>query len=415
MRGVLLGGSNSVFDNGLVSGLRANCDLERLSLGATSCAQNLFEIVRNSEKIKSADVVVTESNVNDSFNFSLMGLELDFVLAQIDEFYLQLSTLTRKVYVVVLPINIHLPGVEPVEIILSINDRHVKNCMHHGFRLVDVSDSAKGLNKQDAMNLIPHARHLNEAIQHQIAVNICDHVKANPFIERPLQNPIAEYAIVAAGDLPVVSARDKKNSRFNEVVYDLQCRNKFPSRFEGWRIKAAATWSDGYSILKLSSNTQQVSKAFQDAIMVVEFVDEVVVDESTFIESSFDNVRASEKTPLVSYVDGQQPGPVGLIAFLVRRGSIPNVVLAENYALEVVKCSSIVPNLVPFARSFQTWLNLNKVVSRTKYDALFVSLSNLSGQMESIVKSGKLFVSGCISFWVMDAMDALAEVAVVFG
>jgi hypothetical protein len=71
-----------------------------------------------------------------------------------------------------------------------------------------------------------------------------------------------------------------------------------------------------------------------------------------------------------------------------------------------------VPNLVPFARSFQTWLNLNKVVSKTKYDALFASVSKLSGQMESIVKSGKLFVSGYISFWVM---DAIAEVGVVFG
>ena len=339
MHGVLLGGSNSVFDNGLVSGLRANCDLERLSLGATSCAQNLFEIVRNSQKIKSADVVVTESNVNDSFNFSLMGLDLDFVLTQIDEFYLQLSTLTHKVYVVVLPINIHMPGIEPVEIISSINEQHVKNCMHYGFRLVDVSDSAKSLNKQDAMNLIPHARHLNEAIQHQVAVNICEHVKANPFIEKTLPSSEVGYAIVSARDLATVSVHEKKNSRFNEFVHNLERQQKFPSEFAGWRIKAAATWSDGYSILKLSSDAQQASKAFQDAIMVVEFVNEIIIDKSTLIESSLDNIRTSEKTPLVSYIDGQQPGPVGLIAFLIRDRSIPSVMLDENYAIEDVNLS----------------------------------------------------------------------------
>ena len=412
MHGVLLGGSNSVFDNGLVSGLRANCDLERLSLGATSCAQNLFEIVRNSQKIKSADVVVTESNVNDSFNFSLMGLDLDFVLTQIDEFYLQLSTLTHKVYVVVLPINIHMPGIEPVEIISSINEQHVKNCMHYGFRLVDVSDSAKSLNKQDAMNLIPHARHLNEAIQHQIAVNICEHVKANPFIEKTLPSSEVEYAIVSARDLATVSVHEKKNSRFNEFVHNLECQQKFPSGFAGWRIKAAATWSDGYSILKLSSDTQQASKAFQDAIMVVEFVNEIIIDKSTLIESSLDNIRTSEKTPLVSYIDGQQPGPVGLIAFLIRDRSIPSVMLAENYAIEDVKLSSIVPNLVPFARSFQTWLNLNKVVSRTKYDALFTSVNKLSSQMESIIKAGKLLVIGYTSISVLDIMT---ETVVAFS
>lgn len=412
MHGVLLGGSNSVFDNGLVSGLRANCDLERLSLGATSCAQNLFEIVRNSQKIKSADVVVTESNVNDSFNFSLMGLDLDFVLTQIDEFYLQLSTLTHKVYVVVLPINIHMPGIEPVEIISSINEQHVKNCMHYGFRLVDVSDSAKSLNKQDAMNLIPHARHLNEAIQHQVAVNICEHVKANPFIEKTLPSSEVGYAIVSARDLATVSVHEKKNSRFNEFVHNLERQQKFPSEFAGWRIKAAATWSDGYSILKLSSDAQQASKAFQDAIMVVEFVNEIIIDKSTLIESSLDNIRTSEKTPLVSYIDGQQPGPVGLIAFLIRDRSIPSVMLAENYAIEDVKLSSIVPNLVPFARSFQTWLNLNKVVSRTKYDALFTSVNKLSSQMESIIKAGKLLVIGYTSISVLDIMT---ETVVAFS
>ena len=253
---------------------------------------------------------------------------------------------------------------------------------------------------------------LNEAIQHQVAVNICEHVKANPFIEKTLPSSEVGYAIVSARDLATVSVHEKKNSRFNEFVHNLERQQKFPSEFAGWRIKAAATWSDGYSILKLSSDAQQASKAFQDAIMVVEFVNEIIIDKSTLIESSLDNIRTSEKTPLVSYIDGQQPGPVGLIAFLIRDRSIPSVMLAENYAIEDVKLSSIVPNLVPFARSFQTWLNLNKVVSRTKYDALFTSVNKLSSQMESIIKAGKLLVIGYTSISVLDIMT---ETVVAFS
>ncbi|EAJ9572441.1 hypothetical protein E5B80_08620 [Campylobacter coli] len=65
---VLLGGSNSVMVNGLQKGLRQeNVNLTNLALGACSSIQNLYELKRerNREFLDSADLIITESNINE--------------------------------------------------------------------------------------------------------------------------------------------------------------------------------------------------------------------------------------------------------------------------------------------------------------------------------------------------------------
>ncbi|EJK8326806.1 hypothetical protein NLU69_001927, partial [Campylobacter coli] len=66
---VLLGGSNSILVQGLQKGLRENENINftNLALGATTSLQNLYEIIRNKnkQKIQSADLIITESNIND--------------------------------------------------------------------------------------------------------------------------------------------------------------------------------------------------------------------------------------------------------------------------------------------------------------------------------------------------------------
>ena len=64
---VLLGGSNSVMVNGLQKGLREYANVTNLALGGTTSIQNLYELYRpkNQEAIKNADLIITESNIND--------------------------------------------------------------------------------------------------------------------------------------------------------------------------------------------------------------------------------------------------------------------------------------------------------------------------------------------------------------
>ncbi|EOH6852570.1 hypothetical protein ACMCY6_001791, partial [Campylobacter jejuni] len=65
---VLFGGSNSVAMDGLQKGLKQNnIHLTNLALGATTSIQNLYELKRerNQKFLQNADLIITESNVNE--------------------------------------------------------------------------------------------------------------------------------------------------------------------------------------------------------------------------------------------------------------------------------------------------------------------------------------------------------------
>ncbi|TWO19795.1 hypothetical protein YZ82_06825 [Campylobacter hyointestinalis] len=67
---ILLCGSNSVMVNGLQKGLREYANVTNLALGGSTSLQNLYELKRekNQEAIKNADLIVTESNINEIYN-----------------------------------------------------------------------------------------------------------------------------------------------------------------------------------------------------------------------------------------------------------------------------------------------------------------------------------------------------------
>ncbi|EJH9383073.1 hypothetical protein NF805_001689, partial [Campylobacter jejuni] len=97
---VLLGGSNSVMVNGLSAGLsQKHVKLTNLALGATSCLQNLYELkrIRNQEIIDKADLIITESNVNDAF------LSDEYLFENLSYFYRELYLTKKKVLVIILP------------------------------------------------------------------------------------------------------------------------------------------------------------------------------------------------------------------------------------------------------------------------------------------------------------------------
>ncbi|EAI2146512.1 hypothetical protein EKP35_07550, partial [Campylobacter lari] len=68
---VLFGGSNSIIKNGLQKGLQQeNILLYNFALGATTSVQNLYELIRRQDEVKDADLIITESNINE-INFNM--------------------------------------------------------------------------------------------------------------------------------------------------------------------------------------------------------------------------------------------------------------------------------------------------------------------------------------------------------
>jgi len=139
--------------------------------------------------------------------------------------------------------------------------------------------------------------------------------------------------------------------------------------------------------------------------MVVELENEFIIDNSSSISSSIENFSASEKTPLVNYSPSESPVAVGLISLLVRSGPMPTVNLEKRFEIETLSCDDVIPNLVPYARSFQTWLNLNKVVAQVKYDSMVDAFKKIGSQVETVLKAGKLAIVSYLPFESMDVID----------
>lgn len=105
---ILLGGSNSVMVNGLQKGLRQeNINLTNLALGSTTSIQNLYEIKKEQNKkiIEQADLIITESNVNEvgGHNDSKENLSLKIINRNINWLYNELSKLNTKILIILFP------------------------------------------------------------------------------------------------------------------------------------------------------------------------------------------------------------------------------------------------------------------------------------------------------------------------
>ncbi|WP_238699144.1 hypothetical protein [Helicobacter sp. MIT 05-5294] len=106
---VLLGGSNSVMVNGLQKGLKGeNIRLTNLALGSSIALQNLYELKRerNQEILKNADLIITESNINEIANHHAYSqIPLPTILAGIYWLYEELYRVGKKVLILLLPYN----------------------------------------------------------------------------------------------------------------------------------------------------------------------------------------------------------------------------------------------------------------------------------------------------------------------
>ncbi|MBK1971770.1 hypothetical protein [Campylobacter sp. TTU_617] len=134
---VLLGGSAFVMVNGIQVGLRKKgFKVTNLALGGTSALQNLYELKRNYEILKNANLVITTSNVNDIGLYNDIN-RLKYSFEIINWFYKELFYLNKKIIVFISPIS--LPSFNNI-CIKSINNFHKKLANKYGFNVIDLQE-----------------------------------------------------------------------------------------------------------------------------------------------------------------------------------------------------------------------------------------------------------------------------------
>ncbi|MCV3453970.1 hypothetical protein L8W55_04065 [Campylobacter sp. FU_520] len=231
---VLFGGSNSIIKNGLQKGLQQeNVLLCNFALGATTSIQNLYELIRRQDEVKNADLIITESNVNDSFSSNLNTYR------NLNWFYEEIYKTNKKILVLILPYY----GVN----IVNTNRIHRKLIEKYGFNYIDMQEY------YDLHNLGYFAQvkgaygiHQCDFIMRKLGENIIKNIK-NFSISRKiidLKNPT--FLVHPASEFKHQDIFEIENSMFKEKYCRIKKGDalKFTSRFYGCYIVAYHTWNN---------------------------------------------------------------------------------------------------------------------------------------------------------------------------
>ena len=237
---ILLGGSNSVMVNGLQKGLREYANVTNLALGSSTSLQNLYELKRekNQEAIKNADLIVTESNINEIYNNAdeKEALSLEIIFKNLQYLYATLYELKKPVCILILPLGVHR--------YVAIDNMHRFLANYFGLNIIDMqSYYEKSEIIQFGNKFGPHQLAIvNRYVGKEIAKNI-DCFKIS---NKKLDINLPEFKILTPQDMKRVGnfkIFNPKNSMYDEIVYRLEGDNYLSFEgYEGYQIIGIHGW-----------------------------------------------------------------------------------------------------------------------------------------------------------------------------
>jgi len=319
---ILLGGSNSVKQNGLQKGIKdavdslnansagggAFLEFYNLALGATTSIQNLYELKRerNREILKNAALIITESNINDeeleedtAFRFA----PTEIVYRNINWLYQELYALNKKIVSIILP---YSNGRYKV-----IDNIHRKLCSQYGFNCIDMQEYYEKHNLMEFANRTECGVHPLERIMYDLGRNIINTLEMFKSHKKGIKKDNPTFKILGFKDLELdgeeLEINHLNNSMYDETTCKLtnQVKLKIPNAFKGYIPIAMHTWNnDGqnikpegleaminYSSLLLKNKTTTLSKEsnFLNVVAELNYSNAFVIDENTFIAYNKDN------------------------------------------------------------------------------------------------------------------------------
>ncbi|PPC74644.1 hypothetical protein C4K68_25360 [Pokkaliibacter plantistimulans] len=292
----MLGGSNTIIKDGLNSGWPTEVRVKNCAIGASSAIQNLYSFLKVKHEIGIEDLVITESNVNDSFNLSTHGKQyIDVILGNIDALYYELNRVHCKKVVLIMPFRDYLARQEPQEFVDIVNARHRLNANNYGFYLLDLASIFENENPDDLKYLLTDARHPLQAIMFEISRNIGRYfLKNENSSTSSVEAPQREYHYILSfeglDDLSVL----KKNSVFKESTFPLQKPYRITAKYKGLDLIGIGTWSDAQSKAVIKNSDNEVIKPFNSLNSFNEIIAPITIDGDTWISSCLDARKNTE-------------------------------------------------------------------------------------------------------------------------
>ncbi|MCE7577968.1 hypothetical protein LZS94_10710 [Aliivibrio fischeri] len=337
----LLGGSNSVLKDGLKAGLSKNAELYNYALGASTSLQNLHELIKNAELIRSTDCVVTESNVNDFHSVWLADFPIHIVLNNIDKYYEMLAMANTKVLVIIMPL------VSTCDIADRINQQHMLNIRRYDFSYINLGYLIS--NDELLPFYVRDIGHPNKYLMNLIGKNIVGNLNLLPNRVISEIEQLNEYEILDAKDF-LLDIKIKNNSIFSRDLITLKSTINFKECYYGYDILGVEAWSDGYSKLKINDD---YIKAYNNELQFHDLSSKIEIDECTQLSSDCSKQLPTEFSLNAYLIDSlfiidskpeKQIYPLGLSSILlckkIKESEPMNLIQDNSF-----DCSFLVPDL----------------------------------------------------------------------
>lgn len=340
---VLLGGSNSIMRTGIQSGLLANprIHLTNLAIGGSTSLQNIAALIANWNLCSSADLIITESNVNDMFACWNTGISYDRIRHVVHDLFELLHVCNPTVLSIIVAANINAYP-EQVhdkrsQIKNQINLIHRESASIFKIPTLDLDDLLLSLPLEKQHALVPDPFHMKPLLMHEIGASIIEAI-----CQIPKQNNDKSRLVVSNA---------KKGLEFifmNQIFnsYELEFANKkssltsatlasssdtmfFPENLNGYRILGISTW--GYGAIEIGTKDGIIRKYINngglDILQFNEIIESLVISHGAYLKvinyKNIDNISnwVTERCLNQSWVKPEQSSPF-IHGFLVQKPGI---------------------------------------------------------------------------------------------
>ncbi|MCR8682676.1 SGNH/GDSL hydrolase family protein [Campylobacter sp. LMG 17559] len=306
---VLLGGSSFFMQNGIQEGLRQGSlasskeeiFIYNYAIGATTSIQNLCELVRRQKVLKTADLIITNSNINDSISVLSTKEQqpIEILYRNLFLYYQELHKLKKIILVLITPFD--RDDIRN-KFIINIHRGLIK---YFGFNFIDMYEYYEHHNlfefgkRRDTV-------HEFDFVMRELGRNIIKNLKSFFISQKNVNHFLQEYYFLPAKELEVVRGNVKKihhsNFSYGEDVVRIETGDivKIPDKYYNYQIIALHTWNNhipwdekwqkldqfvlNYSSIEISNLQNSVIKETNSLINVLELHKDFIIKPNTYIK-----------------------------------------------------------------------------------------------------------------------------------
>lgn len=177
-------------------------------MGGTSSIQRLYELIRNKVIIKNSELIICESNINDTVASALSekeSLPFNVLYRNVQWLYKELYALNKKVLIIIFPTFNN-----------RINNLHILLCQKYNFNVIDMANyyeinNLKDFEPDHLHPLSSYMKRLGESIIENISIFKLG--KTNTFVN---DNPTFE--IITPNQMQMISSKNITKKTFENSL-----------------------------------------------------------------------------------------------------------------------------------------------------------------------------------------------------